>query len=188
MRVIPSFIFSIIAYPLTGFQRSIIRFLIFFITVFVSSVFGSAMCFFIAACIPVFGMKENIFLQYFIQFYFYLAVAITVAILSFSIMTVVSGFLVDLESIFPFLRWIQWISAMRYCSNLLSINEFRNLTFCLSNTAQICPLTGEQVLIQRKIPYNNEWDMWKNLVALGIMALAFFVMAYIQLLRIKKVK
>ncbi len=77
---------------------------------------------------------------------------------------------------------------MRYCSNLLTINEFRNLTFCLSNTAQICPLTGEQVLIHRKIPYNNEWDMWKNLVALGIMALAFFIMAYIQLLRIKKVK
>jgi ABC-type multidrug transport system permease subunit len=119
---------------------------------------------------------------------FDLAVAITVAILSFSIMTVVSGFLVDLESIFAFLRWIQWISAMRYCSNLLTINEFRNLTFCISNNTQICPLAGEQVLIQRKIPYGNDWDIWKNLLALAIMALVFFVMAYVQLLRIKKVK
>jgi len=118
----------------------------------------------------------------------YLAVAITVAILSFSIMTVVSGFLIDLESIFSFLRWIQWISAMRYSSNLLTINEFTNLTFCLSNNDKICPLIGEQVLIQRKIPYDNQWDMWKNLLALGLMALVFFVMAYIQLLRIKKVK
>jgi hypothetical protein len=61
MRIIPSFIFSIITYPLTGFQRSIIRFLIFFVTIFVSSIFGSAMCFFIAACIPVFGMKKKTF-------------------------------------------------------------------------------------------------------------------------------
>jgi len=61
MRIMPSFIFSIITYPLTGFQRSIIRFLIFFVTIFVSSVFGSAMCFFIAACIPVFGMKKKHF-------------------------------------------------------------------------------------------------------------------------------
>jgi hypothetical protein len=58
MRVIPSFVFSIIAYPLTGFQRSIIHFLVFFVTIFVSSVFGTALCFFIAACIPVFGMRK----------------------------------------------------------------------------------------------------------------------------------
>jgi len=187
MRAIPSFAFSIIAYPLTGFQRSIIRFFIFFITIFVSSIFGSALCFFIAACIPVFGMKKQLCLLC-ILIYSILAVALTVTILIFATMMVVSGFLVDLESIFWFLRWIKWISAIRYSSNLLTINEFRNLTFCLSNNTEICPLQGEQVLRQRNIPHDTDWDMWKNLFLILIMALMFFLMAYIQLRRIKKLK
>ncbi|CAF0981444.1 unnamed protein product [Rotaria sordida] len=170
MRIIPSFIFSIITYPMNGFQRSIVRFLIFLVTIFVSSVFGSAMCFFIAACIPVF------------------AVALSVTILIFSIMMVVSGFLVDLDSIFSFLRWIKWISAFHYSGNLLTINEFRNLTFCLSNNTRICTLQGEQILTQRHIVHDTDWDMWKNLLAIAILALVFFFMAYVQLLRIKKVK
>jgi len=115
-----------------------------------------------------------------------LAIALSATILSFSMMMVVSGFLVNLNSIFSFLRWIQWISAIRYSSNLLSINEFRNLKFCLSNNTQICPLAGEQILMQRNIPYDTNWDVWKNLLAISILALAFFVMAFIQLLRIKK--
>jgi len=65
---------------------------------------------------------------YFIEI-FSLAVALSVAILSFSMMMVVSGFLVDPDSIFPFLRWIQWISAIRYSSNLLTINEFQNFVY-----------------------------------------------------------
>ena len=115
-----------------------------------------------------------------------LAVALSISILSFSMMMVVSGFLVDVNSIFSFLRWIQWISAIRYSSNLLTINEFRHLKFCLANNTQICPLAGEQILIQRNIPYETEWDMWKNLLAIGIIAIAFFILAFIQLLRIKK--
>ncbi len=117
---------------------------------------------------------------------FFLAVAISIAILSFAMMMVVSGFLVDLDSIFSFFRWIQWISAIRYSSNLLTINEFRSLKFCLSNNTQICPLAGEEILIQRNIPHETDWDMWKNLLAIAIMALAFFVLAFIQLLRIKR--
>ncbi|UJR23946.1 hypothetical protein I4U23_026914 [Adineta vaga] len=170
MRIIPSFVFSIIAYPLMGFQRSLRRFLIFLITIFVSSVFGSALCFFIAACVPVF------------------AVALIVTIFVFSIMMVVSGFLVDLDSIFPVLRWIKWISAIRYSSNLLSINEFRDIKFCLNNQSQICPLQGEQILLKRKIPYENDWDIWINLFVIILMAFVCFIMAYIQMLRIKKVK
>ncbi|CAF3599106.1 unnamed protein product [Rotaria sp. Silwood1] len=76
MRFIPSFIFSIIAYPLTGFQRSINRFLIFCLTIFINSIFGSAVCFFISACTSV------------------SAVALTAVILCFTMMMVLSGFLV----------------------------------------------------------------------------------------------
>lgn len=70
MRAVPSLIFCVITYPLTGFQRSFIRFLIFFVTVFVSSVYGSALCFFIAASIPVFGMIKVFLLTYNFSLYF----------------------------------------------------------------------------------------------------------------------
>jgi hypothetical protein len=110
------------------------------------------------------------------------------AILSFAMMMVVSGFLVDLDSIFSFLQWIQWISAIRYSSNLLTINEFQNLKFCLPNNTQICPLTGEQILIQRNIPHETDWDVWRNLLGISIIGVAFFILAFIQLLRIKKIK
>jgi hypothetical protein len=116
----------------------------------------------------------------------YLAVALSVSILFFAMMMVVSGFLVDLDSIFSSLQWIKWISVIRYSSNLLTINEFKNLKFCLSNNTQICPLVGEQILTQRNISHNTDWDIWKNLLAISIIALAFFVLAFIQLLRIKK--
>ena len=101
-------------------------------------------------------------------------------------MMVVSGFLVDLNSIFSFLRWIQWISAIRYSSNLLTINEFKNLKFCLSNNTHICPIVGEQILTQRNIPYATDWDVWKNLLAIAIMTVACLILTFIQLLRIKK--
>jgi ATP-binding cassette subfamily G (WHITE) protein 2 len=55
MRVIPSLVFSIICYFMTGLQRNATNFLIFLCTIFMANVFGSAMCFFIAASIPVFG-------------------------------------------------------------------------------------------------------------------------------------
>lgn len=103
-------------------------------------------------------------------------------------MMVFSGFLIDLNSVFVSLRWIQWFSAFRYATNILTINEFMNLSFCLENNTLICPLTGEQVLIDRDIPYETNWDLWKNFIALIVMIVVFLLLAFIQLLRMKKVK
>jgi hypothetical protein len=52
----------------------------------------------------------------------------------------------------------------------------------------ICPLTGEQVLNQLNIDHAKDWDMWKYFLGLTIMAMTFLILAYIQLLRIKKTK
>ena len=54
MRVVPAVVFSLIAYFMTGLQRSAGQFFTFFVTVFMCSVFGLAVCFFIAATISVF--------------------------------------------------------------------------------------------------------------------------------------
>lgn len=107
-------------------------------------------------------------------------------------MMLFSGFLIDLQSIVGFLRWMQWFSVFRYASNVLSINEFRNLTLCLSGetttTTEICLIPGEEILTRRHISYLHPWDLWKNLFALVIIALTFFLFSFLQLLRMKKYK
>jgi ATP-binding cassette subfamily G (WHITE) protein 2 len=60
MRVIPSILFSIISYFMMGFTRSAGHFFFFLLTIFISSVFGSAICFFVAATISVFGKISSI--------------------------------------------------------------------------------------------------------------------------------
>ncbi|CAF4180451.1 unnamed protein product [Adineta steineri] len=103
-------------------------------------------------------------------------------------MLVFSGFLVELASIFNWLSWIQWISAFRYASNVLIINEFHNISFCLSNMTSVCPMSGLEVLNRQALDYKTDWDMWKYFFALSMMTITFFLLSYIQLFRIKKTK
>jgi ATP-binding cassette subfamily G (WHITE) protein 2 len=99
-----------------------------------------------------------------------------------------SGYILEISSITEFLQWIKWISIFRYAANILSINEFTNLTLCLTNNTSICSIKGEDILNDQNIDYLTSWDLWKNFVALSTMTLIFFVLSYIQLLRIKKMK
>lgn len=107
----------------------------------------------------------------------------------FILMMVFCGFLIDLNSVFVWLAWIQWISGFRYALNVVIINEFRsNATFCLANATNNCTTSGSDVLNERGLDYNTPWDMWKYFFALCMMVLTFLVLAYIQLIRIKKTK
>lgn len=55
MRLIPSILFSFIVYFLIGFQRTITKFLIFLLDIFVASVCTSSSIFLISASVPNFG-------------------------------------------------------------------------------------------------------------------------------------
>ncbi len=114
--------------------------------------------------------------------------AYIVVILILVAMMMFSGFLIDLASIVKWLSWIQWISAFRYASNALIINEFQDLMFCLANATDICPTTGEQILDNRRLDHANPWDLWKNILVLILMAMIFFLLTYIQLMRVKKTR
>jgi ATP-binding cassette subfamily G (WHITE) protein 2 len=96
--------------------------------------------------------------------------------------------LVDISSVVSFLRWIQYISIFRYAANLLLINEFMGLTLCLTNNTQICQTNGSEILTQLNIDHSNNWDLWKNFVALASITIGFLLLAYAQLRRIKKTK
>ncbi|CAF1118769.1 unnamed protein product [Adineta ricciae] len=170
LRIIPSVVFSVIVYFLIGLQSSASQFFIFLLTVFMCSIFGSAICFFYSALLPIF------------------AVALIVVVLVFVVMMVFSGFIVDLSSLYSWIGWIKWLSAFRYASNMLTINEFRNITFCVVNMTSICPLTGTEVLTRNEIKYETYWDRWQNIFALALMSVFFFVLAFIELIRMKKTK
>jgi len=103
-------------------------------------------------------------------------------------MMVFSGFIVNLASLYTWISWIRWISAFRYASNLLTINEFRGINFCLANMTSICPTNGTDVLNQNQIAYQTYWDKWENLFAITVMAAGFFLLAFIQLIIMKKTK
>ncbi|CAF1166468.1 unnamed protein product [Adineta steineri] len=170
LRFVPSIIYSVIVYFMTGLQRTAEKFFIFLLTIFMCSLFGSAICFFFSALIPLF------------------AVALVIVVLIFVVMMIFSGFIVDLASLYSWIAWLKWLSAFRYASNLLTINEFRDITFCLANMTSVCPTNGTNILKNRQIDYQTGWDRWLNIVVLAAMAVAFYVLAFIQLIRMKKTK
>ena len=106
----------------------------------------------------------------------------------FVIMMIFSGFLVDLASLATWLSWVQWVSAFRYGSNVLNINEFRNLTFCLTNATSICPVMGVDILKRQGLEYSTDWDLWKHFFALTMMTVVFLCFGLIQLCVMKKSK
>jgi ATP-binding cassette subfamily G (WHITE) protein 2 len=105
-------------------------------------------------------------------------------------MMVFGGFLVEISSVVNFLSWIKWISIFRYSFNIININEFSGLQLCIKEgNSTICSINGTSIIHNvSHIEYETQWDLWKNFVALGSMAVIFFMLAYIQLLRMKKTK
>lgn len=99
-------------------------------------------------------------------------------------MLVFTGYLVDVTNIVKFLVWIKWVSLFRYASNVITINEFTELKLCSMNNTDICTIKGEYILDNHKIDYSTTWDLWKNFVALAAITFFFFILTFIQLLRL----
>ena len=47
---------------------------------------------------------------------------------------------------------------------------------------------GSEYLTRQGIAHETAWDFWQNIMALGVIAVGFLFIAYIQLRRIKKLK
>lgn len=101
-------------------------------------------------------------------------------------MLMFSGFLIKFTSISKWLSWIRRFSVFHYASDVVSINEFQGLKFCLKNRINVCPVTGDRVLSQQGIAHGSSWDLWKCFLALILLTTAYFILAYIQLRRIRK--
>ena len=171
LRLIPSIFFSSIVYFMIGFQRTAEKFFIFYFAIFITTTCGAALCFLLSASVQVFGIANLL------------------AAMCFVLMMAFGGFLVELSSVIKFLLWIKWVSIFRYSYNIVNINEFIGLKLCSENGTVGCSINGTDIL--RKVvhvEYEFEWDLWKNFLALASMTLMFFLLTYIQLLRMKKTK
>jgi len=49
-------------------------------------------------------------------------------------------------------------------------------------------MTGSKFLEQQAIPHKTAWDLWRNEVVLGVIAVSALCLAYVQLRRMKKLK
>lgn len=171
LRIIPSILFSSIVYFMIGFQRTVEKFFIFYFAIFSTTICGASLCFLLSASVEVFGIANLLCAMIFV------------------LMMVFGGFLVQISSVVDFLSWIKWISIFRYSINIVNINEFSGLQLCLNNDTDVCPFNGTDIIRNRAhIEYETQWDLWKNFVALNSMTIIFFILAYLQLLRMKKTK
>lgn len=107
----------------------------------------------------------------------------------FCVLTLIfSGFLVKIGTVLKGLQWIQYLSFFRYSSNILSINEFKGLEFYSVNKTSGVTRSGDDLLTEFGIEHMTAWDLWKNFVALGSMALGFLTLTYLRLRFMKKTK
>ncbi|CAF1382761.1 unnamed protein product [Rotaria sordida] len=170
LRSIPSVLFSLIAYFMIQFQQTVTKFFIFLLTIFMTAICSASICFFISASVESFALANLITAAYCVT------------------MLVFTGYLLDVTTTIKFLAWIKWVSIFRYASNAITVNEFTDLKLCQTNNTNICLINGEDILKDQKIDYSTTWDLWANFVALGIMIFVYFILTYVQLLRIQKAK
>jgi ATP-binding cassette subfamily G (WHITE) protein 2 len=170
MRLVPLCLFSVIAYFMIGFQLRVDNFFFFFLALFLTTMSASAVCFAISASVSVF------------------AIANLLSVLVFILMMIFGGLLVNIANLGDWISWLQYLSFIRYSLNALSINEMHSLTFTKTNDngTVIFMMPGEQYLTEQGIAHDTAWDLWQNIMAMGIMAVGLMAIAYIQLRRMKK--
>ncbi|VDI74220.1 ATP-binding cassette, subfamily G (WHITE), member 2 [Mytilus galloprovincialis] len=168
MRLIPVFLFSVITYFMLGLTVDTEKFFLYALTLFMVAMTGTSIAFFFSACVTDFGMA-NVW------------IAVT-----YVLMMVFSGLLVNIKTVQAWLRWIKWFSLFRYGLNALQIIELKDMTF--TNGKVLCPNTGNRYLRRQDVVYETKWDFWQNIVALFSMSVLLFIGTYVQLRRMKKIR
>ncbi|XP_020843971.1 broad substrate specificity ATP-binding cassette transporter ABCG2 [Phascolarctos cinereus] len=174
MRTMPSIIFTCITYFMLGLKPEAGAFFIMMFTLMLVSYTASSMALAIAAGQTVVSVAN---------------ICMTV---SFIFMMIFSGLLVNLTTIADWLAWLKYFSIPRYGFTALQHNEFLGLNFCPninstveSDDCEYAVCSGEDYLKNQGINL-SPWGLWENHVALACMMIIFLVIAYLQLLFIKK--
>ncbi|XP_076004157.1 broad substrate specificity ATP-binding cassette transporter ABCG2d [Genypterus blacodes] len=183
MHTITSIIFCCIIYFMIGFKFTVDAFFVFLLTATLESYTASAMTTAISADKSVMGFT------------------VLILNITFVVMMIFSGYLVNLSSLLYWLAWVKYFSIPRYGLAAMQINEFVGLKFCeksgipnstashgftIINGDTVGPIcTGEQHLELMDIDYTT-WGLWQNHVALMSMAFIFYSIGYLKLRFMKK--
>ena len=181
-RIIPLLAGGTIMYFMMGFQEDVSKIFIFLLTLFVTTIS--------AAGFPLlYGALVNDF-----------AVANLLTALTFVIMMVFGGLLVNITTLPSWLQWVQYLSIFRLSISTLSINELEQLVFnqtvsvdgscgtTQSNTGFAVRVPGKCYLEQQGILYGETFDVWRGVIGLAGFAFGLLVLTYLVLLLMKKEK
>ncbi|KAJ4939773.1 hypothetical protein JOQ06_029209 [Pogonophryne albipinna] len=151
LRTIPAILYGCVSYFMIGLKPTVTAFFIFVFSITMVTYTATAMVLAISADQTVVAIA-NIFIT-----------------ITFIVMMIFAGVLVNLPSIPSWLAWLKYFSIPRYGFAALQINEF----------------TGEEFLDYQGVDWST-WGLWQNYVALGVMTFCFLTIAYLKLRFIRK--
>ncbi|XP_070544521.1 broad substrate specificity ATP-binding cassette transporter ABCG2-like isoform X2 [Ptychodera flava] len=181
MRIIPTTIFAAVTYFMIGFQVRADYFFIYLLNLILTAICASSLAFCLSSLVSVAALA-NLYIS-----------------LCYVFMMVFSGFLVNLNTIVVWLRWLSYLSIFKYSLDTLSAVELKDLEFCdyvaaptvPGGNATMAPIAvceaGTTYLDRQDVDY-TDWGIWSNQVALACMSIGFLILTYINLLRIPKLK
>ncbi|XP_067928023.1 broad substrate specificity ATP-binding cassette transporter ABCG2-like isoform X2 [Watersipora subatra] len=174
-RSVPVLGFGIITYWMIGLVNRWQSFLFYLLTLLLTSWAGSSIAFVCSASTRT------------------PAIASLASATLYVFQMIFSGLLVNLDSLGQWIQWAKYISIFSYSMQALQINEFTHVDFNLTipdtnRTASCVKGNANAWLEKNNIAYKTDWDLWRNIMALGAITAGLMVIAYIQLRRIKKLK
>nr|XP_039264176.1 broad substrate specificity ATP-binding cassette transporter ABCG2-like [Styela clava] len=177
MRTVAPIIFCSVTYWMVGLKPEAGAFFFFMLVVLLTGYASVSIGLFYSSSFETFGVA-TLFLT-----------------MTYVFSIIFAGLLVNINSIFPWLAWLEYLSIARYSFVGMSINELRgeNYTSCSTGALgnEVCTITtGDDILVNNlaigtKGEPITDWDQWQNVVALGSIALGMFTLTYVQLVRMK---
>ncbi|CDS42066.1 ATP binding cassette sub family G [Echinococcus multilocularis] len=176
-KALPVFFFMPITYWMVGLVPKVGNFFFFELILTLGTISASAAAMAVSASVTLFSIANVI-----------------ISIL-FVFMMVFGGFLINLNSMSPWLSWLRYLSIFHYTFGGLLVNELAELEFCPSsnrtkqnfNDTRECQ-PGRLYLDDLGYASRTAWDMWSNVVGLASIAVVCFTLCYCRLSRINTFK
>ncbi|CAG5134414.1 unnamed protein product, partial [Candidula unifasciata] len=166
LRTVPILLMSSTIYFAVGLNPGADHFFMFVFSLLCTTLAAAGLCFFLSATVRVFAVAQLLLATGYI------------------FMMLFGGFLINPDSIGPWLNWVQYINLFKYSLSALYINEFKDRYFCINN-GTTCK-SGNTYLNEQQISHQYTWDLWCNHMALLIHAAFLMLLTYVQLRRMKK--
>ncbi|XP_072039145.1 broad substrate specificity ATP-binding cassette transporter ABCG2-like [Amphiura filiformis] len=167
-RTIPTILFACISYYMMGLKPGVENFFIYMLDLLVCVYSSIGFNFIIgASCRKLANAEMFIAISLILQMLF-------------------SGFLINIQSLPPWLAWLEYCSLARYSYKVLSINELKDMVFCYPPPSNFTCIPGNYYLEIQGIDYST-WGLWQNFMAMGIIGLGLYIITYIKLRTVPKI-